>query len=425
MKKTIIFVLLSLVALSLSASALSSIPDGLGMPCTFGYFRLSADGANWVTIVSQETTIDILNPTIVSTTGAQVNIVPPPAGTYRYLGMSVTAINLTMAGQTPRDILEVLNVQSGGQTNMNAVTMEIIPITYSGSGDFNLNIYFPPENMSGTSFANYFPIDGPLFSFTGGVVSSEAATIIVSIPSGVAIGESLFAGAFQTLGQDAGPSFSAPLTNAGNGSASGTLHLPAGNWQIMAMGSQGTFGPGGPGEGAKGYTINGAAPWQNSTSPIAVSGGGSATATLSYAFTITSSMDAGGSGQMPQGSSSIALSLQASPDAVSLSQPAQLMVYAFTSEAQAGPPDYFLGAQEVSTGSFTSATFEASSLGAGTYSIVAFLNISGQSEPQVNVDYIGSWNISGEAGQSTPVILGAGQSLSLSAPLYLRLYTSQ
>lgn len=402
----------------------SSLPSDLELNVTFSHFKVSSDGINWHTIIGSPITVNLLASDTRSASGDAVVMTAPPSGTYRYLGMGVTSIKFSQTGHEDREILPIFKAQSGGG-DWDNMRNQILPFTYSG-GDLSLNMCMPPENFSGDDFDSYFPKNGLIFNFTGGTVSNtDAATINVSIDSGVDAGAELFLGAFKNISKDAGPSFTGPLTNADDGSASGSLRVPSGSWYIIAIGQEGEMGVAGPQEGGKMYTVGGALPWEGTISPTTVATGESSAVNLAYAFTITASMGAGGCGKPPEGTSSLTLTLQASPSAVSLSSDTELMLYAFTdpSQMQEGiPPTYFLGSKSISAGSFSSTSITASSLAAGTYYTVGLLNVSGSTPPQNGVDYVGMY---GGMGSQQPITLEANVALDLSSdPIFLRVLES-
>ncbi len=408
--KKILF-LLFLVLFSVSAFAL---PSDLELNCTFSYFKVSTDEVNWENIIATPTTVNLL--AITDESGTAVTITPPTVGeTYRYLGMGVTALYFEQNGQT-RDILPVLKAQSGGGEDWDNISMPIIPFTSSGTGDLGFNMYFPASNISGTTFADYFPVDGPIFTFSGGTAASVAGTYNISIASEVDTNATVYVGAFQNIAQEAAPMFNGVLTNAGDGSASGTMYVPAGDWYLMAVGVDGTVGVDGPQEGSKSYTIGGALPWEEGLSPTTVASGATADVDLEYAFTITSTMGAGGGGTSPTGGAMITFEIApAAP--ITLASDTELMLYAYDSAAAyeaGGAPNLFLGVRTVDAGSFSSGVdMTSSGLGAGTYVVTALLSVSGNMPPESGIDYIGLYG--GLVGSPSLITLEADTALDLTS----------
>jgi hypothetical protein len=395
----------------------SALPASLEMNVTFSNFKVSSDGSTWQDLISSPMTINILDPSAMSSEGTSISdITPPTAGTYRFLGMGVSAIYLSMPGESDRNILSVLKMQDPTQDWNNQV-MEILPFTYT-SGDLRLNIYMPTSNISGTSYDDFFPSNGPLFNFSGGTVSTEGVgTVNLTIASGIDAGRSIFVGAFRNIMGDSGPSFNGVMTNAGDGSATGSMIVPPGSWYFMAIASDGAMGPTGPTEGSKSYTSGGALPWEGGLTPTAVGTGETVPLSLSYAFTISSTMGAGGSGRPPEGDSSIALTI--TPDSpITLAASTELMLYAYDSLIMSGPPTYFLNCKTLPPGLFSGTELLASNLSAGNYYIIAMLNISDQQPPLAGTDYVGFFGSMSPAG----ITLEASQNLNLTGtPIIIRL----
>lgn len=428
MKKTLIVLLLAvlpLLGLSLYyfSNSAAALPSDLELNVTFGYFSLSADGTTYTQIVSSPTTVNLLSSAATSGTGSPVTITPPPTGTYKYLKMSVTSIKFKQ-GTNEREILPILKAQSGGNEDWNAMVVPILPVTYSG-GSLQLNMYMPDSNISGTSFDTYFPDDAPVFSFTGDNVSvdtSQIGTANITISSGITAGNKLFIGAFESFSQQAAPSFTGTLTNAGNGSASGTMYLPPGTWYLMAIEQSGAMTASGPPVGSKAYTAGGIKPWESAPTATTITAQQTTNATLAYAFEITATEGKGGGAKTPKGTASMTLTASASPSAFTVGSNAQLMLYAFTSEAGAqagGPPTYFLGSYNVSAGTFSSVNITASDLAAGTYAVIALLDVNGSGKPETG-DYFGGYG----GMPPTLITLTAGQTQDLTGtPISLTAYT--
>lgn len=405
---------------SVSGSAVkikSNLPSDLQLNVTFDFFKISSDGTNWETLTSSPITINLLDSSLRNTTGTSANINPPSSGkVFKYLKMGISAIYFSQTGKTNRDVLSLFKVQDPNQDWQNIV-MDIVPFSYT-SGEIKLNMYMPTNNISGDDYDTYFPKDGPIFNFIGGGVSeTSVAKFNINIPSDVAQNYSVFVGAFRSIERDIAPSFTGKLTNNGDGSATGILNVPSGNWYIMAFSTSGDIGVNGP-ESGEMFTVGGVAPWE-STSKEALAGQ-TTTVTLSKS---SAPMGEGGIPQAPEGTASIELKVVASSP-VTVSNASELYFYAFasTSEMSSGnAPDYFLGAKSIATGQFTETTYTVTKLSAGDYAIVTLLDLNSNGQPDTT-DYVGFY---GSGSSPTVVSLGSGEALDLTAnPIYLQLYSN-
>lgn len=420
MKKILI---LAFSVVLLSSAALAALPASLEMNVTVSYFSLSADGTNYTQIMGTPATINLLDSSVASTTGTNLTITAPPAGTYKYLKMGITSIKFAMGGEE-REVLPILKAQSGGNEDWDAMVVTILPTTYV-SGALQLNIYMPESNISGNSLDTYFPDNAPVFTFTGDNVSvdySQIGTANVSIASGITAGNKIFLGAFQSFAQQGAPAFTATMANADDGSASGTMYLPPGDWYLMAIEQSGSMTKDGPPVGSKGYTVGGVKPWEGSPTATTITGQATTDATLAYAFTITSIEGTGGGGKA-KGTGSIDFTASvAYPITLSASTP--LMAYAYSSTAAfqaGGAPSIFLGANQADAGSFSSLPINSSGLPAGTYVAVFLLDVDGNGSPSAG-DYMGAY---GGLSSPTEITLTDGQSRDLTGtPVVLTAYQS-
>ena len=418
MKKMLFFIIV--FAFFCCSVAEAALPTDLELNVVFDYFKLSADGSSWSTIVENPSTVNLLASTTQSTSGSTVVITPPPEGEYAYLGMGISDIYFSQTGQEDRSVLPILKLQNTGEDWDNMV-LPILPFTYGG-GDLQLNMYMPESNISGGTFDEYFPVEGPVFTFTGGLVSMTSAGTAAVVATGVETGDEVYAGAYQSATQT-GPSFTQLLINAGDGSASGNMILPAGQpWYISAVAVEG-MGVEGPQIGDKMYTVSGILPWDGAYSPIIIATGESANVALELAFTTTSTMGAGGSLGQPDGESSITFIVAASQSAITLESDAALMVYSYTSEAAMMSGEQmptFLAGPTIAAGNFSSSSVTSSNLPAGTYILISLLDVNNNGSPDVGTDYFGVY---GGEGVIEVVTLGAAEDADISgSPIYLNPY---
>lgn len=393
-KKIATSILILIIALFVgvqSASAL--VPDG--MTVTFNNLHWIDSEGNTGTIAASAT-IDFLSDELTTTEGyTSGTFDPPPSGTVlTAIGMAVNSIVLSKSGYDDFDVLPILQAQNPSE-DWDDIQLQVLPIEYPATGsDIQMNFFYDADQAfdADADWSATFPNRGPVMNFLidGETDTSLAGTVNVSIASGVNTNHNLEVGAYAN--GSGGPSFMVDGTNNGDGSASATMQLPAGDWIIMVIGYEGAMTANGPPEGSEAFTVGGIDPWDPSVTATTITAGETATANLSLAFTMDSS-NAGGAITTPQGTGSMAFTVTADP-AITLSSAAQLMLYAFESvdNLQAGgAPDYFLASSVVEAGSFSSQNVTPQNLGAGTYAVVAFLDTDGDGIPGSGVDYVGFW----------------------------------
>jgi len=398
----LVLILLSLFAFS---SFAATLPSDLELQVTFSDFKIRTDeNSSWISLTTSSDVVNILSSAAKSTSGSSITITPPPAGSYSQIGFTVSSIKFVQ-GTNEREILPILKAKSGGNEDFSEIVENIKPIIYSG-GKLLFNAHMSASDISGTTFATYFPDNPPLFHFTGENVvvdTSKIGTITANIASGVTAGKKVELGAFASFQQQAGPSFVSTMTNNGDGTATGTMQLKPGTWYFMAIEfitEQSGHSP--PQIGDKGYTAGGAEPWDGTISPVTVVAQETVTTSLSPAFTISALEGGDGGAQTPKGGGSVDFTASVSTP-ITLSSSTPLIADAYSSLASysaGGPPMLTLGVNQADAGSFSSLSINSSGLPSGSFIAVFLLDVDGNGVLSSG-DYYGAYGAGGVASPTT------------------------
>ena len=222
-----------------------TFPSDAEFNCTFSSIKFSSDGITYSSnILSQPLTIDLFSNNVRTGTGTSFAVTVTSGETFSYVKMAVSAITLSAAGQTTRNIMADLQTANPTE-DFDGVVMEVLPFTYHG-GEIRLNA-FVARPANDTDFATWNAREAsPTFTFYGsGIEQSSVGTVNITVLDANP-GAYLYAQAYRNREQDTAPSFMAPFVSAAATRSvdsrvvsTGTITLPAGSFYLAASASNG------------------------------------------------------------------------------------------------------------------------------------------------------------------------------------------